>query len=212
MIASSTTSPIAITRPARTIVLIVVPIARRITPAATSESGMAVRLIRAVRQSNRKPTRITITRPQPTSIEWPRLSIDRWMNVAGRKIVGSTSTPLFFRSSVARAFSTFRVTSSELPCGCFSTIRSRPGRTSGLPSASLPTLMTASPMGGGKPIWTSATSPRRIGVPSRKATTVLRRSLGVSIAARCRTAIRWLGVSTNPPPATIEASATALFT
>ena len=55
MIASSTTSPIAITRPARTIVLIVVPIARRITPAATSESGMAVRLIRAVRQSKRKP-------------------------------------------------------------------------------------------------------------------------------------------------------------
>ena len=123
------------------------------------------------------------------SIEWPRLSMERWMKVAGRKMVGSMSTPLFFRSSVARAFSTLRVTSSELPCGCFSTIKSRPGRTSGLPST-LPTLMTASPIGGGKPIWTSATSPKRIGVPPRKATTVLRRSLGVSIAERCRTAIR----------------------
>ncbi len=113
---------------------------------------------------------------------------------------------------MARAFSTLSVTSSELPCGCFSTIRSRPGRTSGLPSLFFPTLMTASPIGGGKPILTSARSPRRIGVPFRKVTTVFLRSLGVSIAARCRTAIRWFGVSTNPPPATIEASVTALFT
>jgi len=51
MIASSTTSPIAMTSPARTIVLIVVPIARRTTPAATSDSGIAVRLMSAVRQS-----------------------------------------------------------------------------------------------------------------------------------------------------------------
>ena len=65
------------------------------------------------------------------------------MNVAGRKMVGSTSTPV--RPGLAAsssAASTPRVTSSVLPSGCFSTISSRPG----------PSLMTASPIGGGEPI------------------------------------------------------------
>ena len=64
------------------------------------------------------------------------------MNVAGRKMVGSMSTPFNpgFRSSMA--FSTCLVTSSVLPVGCFSTISSRPS----------PSLITASPIGGGKPI------------------------------------------------------------
>ena len=53
MIASSTTSPIAITRPARTIVLIVAPTQTSTSVAAISDSGIAVRLISAVRQSNR---------------------------------------------------------------------------------------------------------------------------------------------------------------
>ncbi len=202
MIASSTTSPMAITSPAMTIVLSVAPIAVSTRVAAISDSGIAVRLITAVRQSKRNVSRITITSTQPIIMASDRLSSDRSMNVAGRKMVGSISTPFKpgFRSSIA--FSTFLVTSSVLPVGCFSTIKSRPS----------PSLITASPIGGGKPILTSATSPSRKGAPLRKATVVLARSSGSSMAARWRTAIRWLGMSMNPPPATAAVSVTDLTT
>ncbi len=53
MIASSTTSPMAITSPAMTIVLSVAPMAVSTSVAAISDSGIAVRLISAVRQSKR---------------------------------------------------------------------------------------------------------------------------------------------------------------
>ena len=69
MIASSTTSPIAITRPGQDHRVDRRPRVARITSvAAISESGIAVRLIRAVRQSNRNATRMTTTRTQPTII------------------------------------------------------------------------------------------------------------------------------------------------
>ena len=51
MIASSTTTPTAMTNPARTIVLIVVPRRCSTIAAVMSDSGMATRLINAVRQS-----------------------------------------------------------------------------------------------------------------------------------------------------------------
>ncbi len=200
MIASSTTSPIAITSPAITMVFKVAPIAVSTRVAAISDSGIAVRLITAVRQSKRKVTRIRITRAQPTSIASPRFSSDRSMNPAGRKIVGSTSTPLRPGLRASRAFSTSLVTCRVLPVGCFSTISKRPS----------PSLITASPIGGGKPTLISATSPRRRGAPLRNATVIFARSSGSSIAALWRTAIRWLGMSTNPPPATVAASVTAL--
>ena len=117
-------------------------------------------------------------------------------------MVGSMSTPLRPGFRASRAFSTSWVTWSVLPVGCFSTIRSRPS----------PSLITASPIGGGKPTLISATSPSRKGAPLRKATVILARSSGASMAATCRTAIRWLGMSTNPPPETTEASVTALTT
>ncbi len=88
-------------------------------------------------------------------------------------MVGSMSTPFSPGFRASRAFSTCWVTSSVLPVGCFSTIRSRPS----------PSLITASPIGGGKPILTSATSPSRSGAPLRKATVVLARSSGSSMAA-----------------------------
>ena len=53
MIASSTTSPSAITRPASTIVLSVPPRQCSTSAAASSDSGIAVRLMSAVRQSKR---------------------------------------------------------------------------------------------------------------------------------------------------------------
>ena len=56
MIASSTTSPMAITSPAITMVLSVAPAAVRTSVAAISDSGIAVRLISAVRQSKRNET------------------------------------------------------------------------------------------------------------------------------------------------------------
>src|SRR3990170_184046 len=50
-IASSTTAPKAITNPASTIVLIVVPRQARTSPAATSDSGIVTALIKALRRS-----------------------------------------------------------------------------------------------------------------------------------------------------------------
>ena len=64
------------------------------------------------------------------------------------------------------AASTSRVTESVFASSCFSTISSRPG----------PSLMTASPMGGGNPSRTSATSPSVSGAPPRIATGTRRRS------------------------------------
>ena len=117
----------------------VTPACRRTSAAATSDSGMAVELISAVRQSNRKAARITITSTQPMISDQPRFSSDISMNVAGRKIVESIWTPCSPGFIASRAASTLRVTSSVLPVGCFSTISSSPGTS----------LMMASPIGGG---------------------------------------------------------------
>ena len=164
MMASSTTSPRAITSPAITIVLRVMPRAVSTTTADTRDRGMAVRLMTAVRQSNRKATRMTATSPQPRSKAWPRLATARSTNVAGRKMVGSMSTAVRPGANSRNASSTRRDTSSVFPSGCFSTISSSPG----VPSAATPpavgrATMMASPMAGGEPIRTVATSPRRIG-------------------------------------------------
>ena len=97
------------------------------------------------------------------------------MKVAGRKMVESTSTPLRPGRRPSNAASTFRVTSRVLPQGCFSTISSRPG----------PSLITASPIGAGWPIRTSATSAIRIAAPALAFTTVRPRSSAVSSRVRC---------------------------
>ncbi len=142
-----------------------------------------------------------------------RLAIDISMKVAGRKMVESTSTPARPGCSAASAASTSRVTCSVLPSGCFSTIRSRPG----------PSLITASPIGGGKPSTTSATSPRRRTPPertppgapagaSRCGTAIRARSAASFTDETCATARRWLGVSMKPPAATEVASRVAVIT
>src|SRR5262249_55218885 len=92
IIASSTTSPSAITSPASTIVLMVAPEYEITNNAATSDRGIAVRLMTAVRQSYRNTTRMTATSMQPTRSAFLRLSMARSMNVAGRKMVGSMRT------------------------------------------------------------------------------------------------------------------------
>ena len=87
MIASSTTTPTEITNPARTIVLIVTSRAHRTMAAAISDSGMATRLISAVRHSNRNRMRITKTRTLPRISALDRLCSASSMKLAGRKIV-----------------------------------------------------------------------------------------------------------------------------
>ena len=65
MMASSTTSPTAMARPASTIVLSVPPMSTEHQHGATIDSGMAVRLMTAVRHSNRKAMTMSATRTQP---------------------------------------------------------------------------------------------------------------------------------------------------
>ncbi len=202
IIASSTTSPSAITSPAITIVLSVKPNAVSSTTAETRDNGIAIKLMSAVRQSKRKITRISTTRAQPMSNASLRLLMARTTNVAGRKILLSTLIPVRPGFSSSSAASTRRVTSSVFPWGCFSTMSNNPG----------PASMIASPIGGGEPNCTSATSPMRIGAFPRNATTVLARSSGDSTIARCRMARRWFGLSTKPPDSRTVASPAAVTT
>ena len=113
------------------------------------------------------------------------------MKVAGRKIVESISTPAQRRARAPPAPPRRRrVTSSVLPQGCFSTMSRRPG----------PSLMTASPMGGGWPSTTCATSPRRSGRAAAEGDRRRARGPpGARSAPGCATARRWFGVSMKPP-------------
>ena len=126
MIASSTTTPMATTSPASTITLSVAPARSRTSIAATRDSGMAIRLMKAVRHSNSRLAMINTTRPMPISMAVVRLSIDCSMNVAGRKIVVSIAMPgrPGFISSIA--CSTPRVTSIVLAPRYFCTTSKRP--------------------------------------------------------------------------------------
>ena len=160
MIASSTTTPSAITKPASTIVLTVAPVANSTSTAASRDSGIATTQISAVRHSNRNATSTSTTRMQPSSSAWDRLSMEVSMKLAGRKILVSISTPGSPGFIASRAASTPRVTSSVLPQGNFSTISIRPG----------PSLMTASPTIPCGPYSTFATSPSSSCLPSRFAT------------------------------------------
>ena len=202
MIASSTTSPTAMTRPASTMVLMVPPLQCSTSAAAMRDIGIAETLINAVRQSKRKPIRMITTSRQPIHRACDRLSSDISMKVAGRKMAESISRPTSPGRSKSRAASTLWVTSRVFPQGCFSTMSRSPG----------PSLITASPIGAGCPITTSATSPMRRGTPLVNRTTVCARSSMVTIGARWRTGSRWLGVSMNPPALTRAASPAARTT
>ena len=102
--------------------------------AAISDSGIAIRLMNAVRHSNKKATMIRITRKMPISNAFVRLSIDCSMNVAGRKMVvsavmlGRPGCISFIASSMPF------VTSMVLAPRNFWTISIRPGRSLMTPS------------------------------------------------------------------------------
>jgi hypothetical protein len=86
-----------------------------------------MRLMNAVRSSKRKAMMIAITSSTPISRALLRLSIDCSMNVAGRKISASTSTPGRPALSCVIALSTPLVTSTVFAPRYFWTIRSSPG-------------------------------------------------------------------------------------
>src|SRR5262245_6026968 len=188
MMASSTTTPTAMTNPARTMVLIVVPRTYNTSAPAISDNGIATTLMSAARHSYRKAPRTTITSRQPMSSALARLCKASSMKVAGRKIWASMSTPCRPGLSAASASSTPRVTSSVLAHGSFSTIIMRPG----------PPLMTPSPIIGQVSHFTSATSPRRTVLPPRTSSGTLARSFASRTGRTYRRARRWLGVSMNP--------------
>jgi hypothetical protein len=75
-----------------------------------------------------------MTNAAPNNIDSPRFLSDISMNVAGRKMRESTSTPGIAGFSASRPASTPRVTSRVLAPGCFSTISISP----------MPSLITAS--------------------------------------------------------------------
>ena len=87
MMASSTTTPTEMTKPARIIVLIVTSRTYSTIAAAISDSGIATRLIRAVRHSNRNRMRITNTSTLPRISAFDRLWSACSIKLAGRKIV-----------------------------------------------------------------------------------------------------------------------------
>ncbi len=155
IMASSTTAPIAMTKPAKTMVFIDTPVAAITQPAVSRDRGMAAVAINAARHSykNRIITKITNTHPSSSALD--RLSMESSIKVAGRNICVSSSTPGkpgFISSSAA---STPSVTAKVLPHGNFSTININPG----------PSLITASPMGAWGPKTISATSPNKMGWP-----------------------------------------------
>ena len=189
MMASSTMSPRAITNPARTIVLMVVPRAFRTSTAASSDSGMATTLISAVRQEYRNRASITIISRAPRIRALVRLSIASSMNVAGRKIWASMAIPGRPGRSSSSAASTPLVTSRVLAQGSFSTMSMRPS----------PWLMTASPMSGWWSLTRSATWLRRICRPSSVTMGRLARSSWVTMGCTCRIPSRWSEPSTQPP-------------
>ena len=92
MIASSTTSPSAITRPASTIVLIVPPRQWSTSAAASSDSGIAVRLIERGAPVEQEQHQHDDDQHAAEQQRADRLSSDISMKVAGRKIVESIST------------------------------------------------------------------------------------------------------------------------
>ena len=135
------------------------------------------------------------------------------MNVAGRKIVGSRFTPLRPGSQVVKrlldvAGDLQRVARRLL---LDDQEQARPRRL-GLPPFGSAEAITASPIGGGKPILTSATSPSLSGAPLR----IVDRRLGEVLGGLDRRAVPdgdpLVGHVDEPPAATAEVSVTALTT
>ena len=159
MMASSTTTPTAITNPASTMVFIVPPVQYSTRAAAISDKRD-----RHHADQRRPPLEEEDTQHQDDQeaskqqSHGPGCPRDSSMKVAGRKMAVSTAIPVRPGSSCFSASSTPRVTSRVLPQGSFSTISMSPG----------PPLMTASPIScwwSSTTLATSASRKRRQSLP-----------------------------------------------
>ena len=159
-----------------------------------SESGIAVALISAVRQSNRKTTRTATTRIPPSARAWRTWPVARATNSAGRKRSSRRTMPSLAspgRSS-ASAASTPAAASTLLAPYCAPIII----RTPGLPST------RAALIAGSGPSTTSATSPSTTLAPPSLIRTVRATAAGVTDCPSVCRVMRWLTVSMKPAPRT----------
>ena len=179
MMASSTTPPRAITKPANTMVFTEAPLRNITNPPARSDKGMATAATKAARTSKRNAISIAITKMHPSKSAWVKFLIESSIKVAGRKILVSISTPGNPGCMAANAASTPRVTSSVLPQGNFSTMSISPG----------PSLMTASPIMSGGEYRMSATLPNGI-LPLEVLIGTCAKVSGVCPDEVCNTSIR----------------------
>ena len=189
MMASSTTTPMATTSPASTMTLIDASRRSRNQMADISDSGIATRLMIAVRTVNRNAVMMTMTSSIPRSRALVRLSIDWSTNVAGRKIVGSISIPgrpgcMSLRTSSASSVTSFVFAPRDLLT------------TSSSPS---PPSMTASPHSCWLACRTWPMSFMRSSRPPRLATTTSASSSAFEMVWMSWMLSRCVGCSMKPP-------------
>jgi len=202
MIASSTTSPIAMARPPSVSVFSVMPIRCNTPTATSSDSGIAVSELNAVRRLNRKANSTTATSAAPSSSEWSMLRIEASMKFAGRKMRSCNTTPSAAIAGFisASAFSSPSVTSSVLAPYWLETISTTPGSPS----------IAASPTFGSGPSWTRATSFIRTVTPLWCASITSPSSAAVSDCPSAWSTMRCVSFSTKPAPRNpVEARAAA---
>ena len=200
--ASSTTEPIATTRPPRVMVLISSPKARISIRPITSDRGMALRVITAVRQFIRNSTITTDTIRMPSIKEVLTFLIAVSMKLACRKVRVTSMSPGRVLLRAAIRASTSRVTLGVSMSGCLLIISTTAGLPLKLPSPRFRALASR----------TTATSPRRSAWPWLLVTTESARSSLLlawplaRISFSCPPAIR------KPPGALALAAAAASAT
>ena len=150
MIESSTTSPSAMTSPPSVIVLIVIPSFSSTMTAVSSETGIAVSEIAAVRALPSKRNSTTATNTPPSASECFMFRNAASMNDAGRCSRGKTVMPCFSNTgfSSASAASSDFVTSIVFAPYWLDIVINTPGFP----------MMTVSPNFGSAPSITRATS------------------------------------------------------
>ena len=164
-IASSTREPIAIAIPPRLIVFIVSPIKWRVSIDTNKERGKATKDITVVLKFIKKKNKTIMTKTEPSNRDFCMLSIE----LSIKRDCRNTSVEMWisagkFFCNSATDWSSFSVSSSVLVFGCLVTVIN----TAGSPfSEAIPSL------GALFPIWMSAMSSSRTGMPFIVFTTAL---------------------------------------
>ncbi len=204
MIASSTTSPIAIARPPITMMFSPMPAVSSTATAPRSETGIATALMIAARALKRNTNRTTSTSSAPASTSDRTLPTAVSMKFAGRKSRGwaSICTPSSAGRSSSSACSTPRVTGTMLAPYWACTIRNTPG---------VP-FTAAALIDGAGAMATVATSPSVSVTPSFWTSGRCAMSAGATACASVAISTRWFAFSMNPAPSRTEAPRAAAST